>query len=470
VSALEGTVDTFRRWMHLPDPAPLLAVLGTVAANRLPGDPVWLQEVAAPSSGKSEILQAVCALPGVHAWAAITEGGLLSGTPKREKATNATGGVLKVVGNGNSGIAVAKDFGSVLSMNRDSRLHVLAALREVHDGAWTRHLGTDGGQTLSWYGKLGLLAGVTPTIDRHHAVMGALGERFILHRWPPADARAQARKALERREQPRKMRAELADAVTALFQQPLLEVPELSHDDTERLVALAVLVAKCRSAVERDGYTREIELLPEPEAPARLTLMLSGLLDGLRAIGIDRDTAWEVLQAAALDSIPAIRRAVIEALLGAGQMTKAQAAEAIGCPPTTTHRALEDLVALKVLDANRQAKPMTWQIAHQTAENWDAATCPEMSGGGTADLSRNVGQGIGTSHCTHTTCYSGQTGEAANAPADAALQPRPAENNAGVPTGAYASAANDEGPWAGQTLDYLEAGGATQAERERGAA
>jgi len=33
------------------------------------------------------------------------------------------------------------------------KAEVLAALRELFDGAWTRHLGADGGKPLSWNGK-----------------------------------------------------------------------------------------------------------------------------------------------------------------------------------------------------------------------------------------------------------------------------------------------------------------------------
>src|SRR5262249_47303808 len=46
----------FDDWLCLPDHTPLYAMLGTIAANRLPGDPVWLGIIAPPSSAKTELL------------------------------------------------------------------------------------------------------------------------------------------------------------------------------------------------------------------------------------------------------------------------------------------------------------------------------------------------------------------------------------------------------------------------------
>jgi hypothetical protein len=273
---LAPTVEVFRKWMHLPNAAPLYAVCGAVAANRLDGDPVWLMLVGSPSSGKSEILQAVGSLPDVHPTASLTEAGLLSGTPKREKAKDATGGLLRQVGE--YGVLLAKDFGSVLSQRHETRAQVLAALREIYDGSWTRPLGADGGRTLKWQGKCGLLAGCTPTIDQHHAVMGSMGERFIFLRVQVSDPREQARKALAHRRLGERMRAELRGAVFDLFEHQQTELPERSEHDRERLENLAVLVVRCRSAVERDRHTREVELVPEPEAPGRFVIVLDRLL------------------------------------------------------------------------------------------------------------------------------------------------------------------------------------------------
>src|SRR5262249_24179692 len=150
----------------------------------------------------------------------------------------------------------------VLSMNRDARASTLAALREIYDGAWTRHVGTDGGKTLSWTGKVGLIAGVTPTIDRHHGVMGAMGERLVLFRLPAAGDFEQTEKALAHAGREQHMRRELAESVAALLGNGVDREPRiLAGAEQTRLIQLALLVVKCRSSVERDGYTREVELI-----------------------------------------------------------------------------------------------------------------------------------------------------------------------------------------------------------------
>jgi hypothetical protein len=362
---LEQLVRVFRHWLHLPDLGPLYAVLGAVAANRLAGDPCWLLLIGAPGSGKSELLGAVSRLSDSHPAATLTEASLLSGTPKKEHADGAKGGLLRVIGT--FGNIVAKDFGSVLNMNRDARAATLAALREVYDGSWTRHVGTDGGRTLTWAGKVGFVGGCTPTIDRHHAVMGAMGERFVLYRLPPVDPRIQARRALEHAGRETAMRQELAAAVSTLFAtRPDRPPRALTEDETDRLVTLAALVVRCRSAVERDGYQRDIELVPEPEAPTRLVVVLSQLLAGLDAIGVPRTDAWHVVTKAGLDSVPALRLAVLRELHAQPFAVETGAVgEALGYPTTTARRALEDLAAhgLAIREPQGKGKADRWSLA-----------------------------------------------------------------------------------------------------------
>jgi hypothetical protein len=378
--SLATVLATFDRWLYLPDETPLLALLGTVAANLLPGDPVWLMLVAPPGSGKTELLESLRAVTGVRAAATLTEAALLSGTPKKEHAKGAKGGLLHEIGE--RGIILCKDFGSVLSMHRDERSRVLAALREVYDGNWTRHVGTDGGRELSWSGCIGIVAGCPPTIDRHHAVTASLGERFILLRFGETPTEAHTLKALAHAGRERQMRKELAAAVATLFAGVSLAGGQtsISRDEESRLVSLAMLVSRCRSAVERDGYSREIELIPGTESPTRLAVTLQRLFDGLMTVGVKRGRAWGVVRRVALDSMPALRRSVLTAVLRLRGPITSEVATAIGYPTNTTRRALEDLAAYRVVErrTDGHGKADRWRVADEFAAN--IAAVPEMSG------------------------------------------------------------------------------------------
>ncbi|MGD0949914.1 MAG: hypothetical protein ABSA52_21095 [Candidatus Binatia bacterium] len=343
--SLDNVVAVFRRWLHLPDLTALYAVLAAVVANLMPGDVVWLLLIGPSGSGKTELLMALAGLAYVYVVGVLTEAALLSGVSKKDKTAGSKGGLLREIGE--FGIIVWKDLTSLLSMNRDRLVAVLAALREIADGSWARDVGTDGGQRLTWTGKVGLIAGVTPIIDRFHNVIGAMGERFVYLRLPVVEAEEQSRRALKHVGTEAQMRRELAEVVSGFFAGLTIPVKPiaLTEDETRRLVALATLAVRCRSAVERDPHTRDIELVPESEAPARLARALARLLAGMRVIGVSDDERWRVLTKIALDSMSQLRRQVLELLVtneGKSPTTTA-IAEGIGYPTQTTRRACEDL-------------------------------------------------------------------------------------------------------------------------------
>ncbi len=370
---VEDTIAVFRKWLYLPDPGSVLVALGAYAANRLPGSPVWLLLVGAPGSGKTEPLNALAELPDAHKAGTLTEASLLSGTPKREKAAGAKGGLLREIGD--FGVIVAKDFTSVLNMSRDARGTTLAALREVFDGSWTRHVGTDGGRTLPWHGKIGLIGGVTPTIDRAHAVMAAMGERFLLYRLPSVDAQRLARTAL--RQSGRKgavMRKELAETTADLLaRSENVEPRELSEAEEGTLVDLATLIARIRSSVERDGYSREIELIPDPEVPTRLVLTLAQLLAGFDVIGLDRTAALDLVRSVAKASAPAVRVSFLDLLVRSAEpLTTTDVGQALSYPTSTARRTLEDLQAhgLVLKIAGGKGKADSWLTTTWTDTAW----------------------------------------------------------------------------------------------------
>ena len=91
-------------------------------------------------------------------------------------------------------------------MNRDTRGAVLAALREVHDGRWERNVGTDGGRTLTWKGRIVVVGAVTTAWDRAHDVIASMGDRFVVLRMDSTDGRMRGGPAGRRQHGPRRRR------------------------------------------------------------------------------------------------------------------------------------------------------------------------------------------------------------------------------------------------------------------------
>jgi hypothetical protein len=383
-SELEEAVGVFQRWLYLPDLTPLLVMFAAVAANLRDGSPVWVLFIGPPGSGKSEALNSLVGLEYVFPAATLTEASLLSGAPRKEWAKGAKGGLLCEIGAG-PGIILTKDFGSVQNMNREARAAVLAALREIYDGSWTRYVGNEGGRALPWHGKVGFVGACTEKIDALHSVMAAMGERFVLVRLPDTDGLEQGRRALLHVGREPAMRAELAAAAHALMdwvESRLAKVStEIDDELSDHLLTLADFVVKARSDVERDNRSREIENVPGSEAPGRLLLVLANLLGGMRAIGMDDEEARAALVKIGLDSIPRLRLRLLE-LLGdnpAG-LTDGTAGEKLALPRTTVRRALQDLTVHKVIRSYGSGNGTTWQLTPWAIERMSAlGLIPEMS-------------------------------------------------------------------------------------------
>ena len=171
--------DVFRKWFGKEYDLDVIdAVLATAASERLSGDPLWLLVISGPGNAKTETVQSLSGA-GAHVTSTIaSEGALLSATSRRERNKKATGGLLRKIGD--RGLLVIKDVTSILSADRNTRGSVLAAIREIYDGRWERNVGTDGGQTLTWLGRLVIVGAVTTVWDSAHGVVAAMGDRFVL--------------------------------------------------------------------------------------------------------------------------------------------------------------------------------------------------------------------------------------------------------------------------------------------------
>jgi len=106
---------------------------------------------------------------------------------------------------------------------------VLAAIREIYDGRWERNVGTDGGQTLTWTGRIAVMSAVTTAWDTAHAVISAMGDRFVLLRFDSNEGRKPSgQRAIRNTGDEAQMREQLAAAVAGVVQHAATTVDDLT--------------------------------------------------------------------------------------------------------------------------------------------------------------------------------------------------------------------------------------------------
>jgi hypothetical protein len=338
------------------------AILAVTAAERLSGIPPWLMIVSGSGNAKTETIQAAKGA-GAHVISTIaSEGALLSASPKKQRGKNATGGLLRAIGE--RGILAIKDFTSIISANRDLRQTVLAALREVHDGEWVRNVGSDGGQTIPWRGRIVIIAACTTAWDSAHAVIASCGDRFVVIRPSSDDGRIEAgRQAIRNTGVEVQMQRELAQAFASVVGHvdPNGEY-QLTEDEVDRILTVADLVTLARTGVEVD-YRGDVVSAHAPEMPTRFAKQLTQIMRGGLAIGMPRDRALALAIRCARDSMPPMRFAVLKDLASNKVSKVLDIRRRLQKPRSTTDRTLQALHVLGLLTCHeneeiRAGKPV----------------------------------------------------------------------------------------------------------------
>jgi hypothetical protein len=206
-----------------------------------------------------------------------------------------------------------------------------------------------------------------------------MGTRFVLVRL--AGSRDLAHAAFEHVGRETQMREELKEAVRDLVSHPPGREHSISDQAVrDRLVALGSYVARARSPVDRDQQG-EIRLVLDPEAPTRVVKMFAQLWRASGLLGLDVEAAWQLVRRVGLDSIPKLRRVILDYLATSiTPRSTTDIAEAVEHPSRTTRRALEDLTAHRVIHRlpEGQVKADRWALTDQTAD-WLAVTLPVSS-------------------------------------------------------------------------------------------
>lgn len=377
----------YKRWLGSGyDTQALDAVLSAAAGGKLGGDPAWLLVVGGSGHAKTETVSPLAGAGATVVSTITGEAALLSGTSQRERAKNATGGLLRAIGD--NGTLVVKDFTSILSMNRDARAAVLGALREVYDGFWTRNVGSDGGQTLRWRGRIVLIGAVTTAWDSAHQVVATMGDRFVLVRLESGtgsgERRRAGRQAMRNVNSEVLMRQELTGATASLLAAVDPDKPpSLTEDEEDELLDLADIVTRARTSVERDfqGNPAWAHAL---EMPTRFAKQLVQVARGGIAIGMDRADALALAARCARDSVPPVRQKVLTDVAAHADTMTAEVVTRLQLPRQTVDRTLQELQLLGLLTVDGIPYGDTGRT------RWIYSLAPDVNPVALAKFTRNV--------------------------------------------------------------------------------
>jgi hypothetical protein len=332
-------------YVHLDDPGHVWFALAVAVSAALDGDPLWGMLIGPSSSGKTEAIRALDGL--AEPVDELTAPALLSWT--HGKQPRPTGVLTRI---GSRGLVTVGDFSTVLATSdRGGRDQLFALLRRVYDGQVTRDLG-NAPVPLRWSGRVTLLAACTPAIDNYASHADQLGPRWLYYRLAAASSagkRATSRKARLRGGQLgtcRRQAAELAGRLVGAAHHKVAAL-HLSPVAAEHLDDLAIVCCYGRAVVPRNAYgRREIEGLAIVEEPPRLVAQLLLLARGLLALGLQEPAAVALCRRAALDSMPAVRRGLLQVLADTEEVTASEAARRVGCHRHVARMALEELAAI----------------------------------------------------------------------------------------------------------------------------
>jgi hypothetical protein len=356
----------FKKWLHFDGEGDVVldVVLGAVVANRFSGDPVWLFIIAPPGGSKTETLRSLSEWREVYMLSSLTPSTLISGfvTQGGEDPS-----LLPLL---NGKVLVIKDFTAILDMRREARQEILGDLRDAYDGQMSKAYGSGAG-TRSYKSKFGLIAAVTPAVDRYSSVTQDLGERFLKFRLTEAGARARVKKALANSGQEGGMRVELSQAAEgALLTCDVQDERAIAIGEAvlDNLIDLADLLAVLRSNVSRDGYTGVIDYVPVPEIGTRLVKQFAKLARGIAAIRGKTEVGedeYRLIRRIARDTLPSKRAFVVQTvyrLYHEGFLPTSRMGEELDMPTETTRIALEDLWMLKIVDRQGE-RPHLWRMS-----------------------------------------------------------------------------------------------------------
>ena len=352
--ACEEVYEAYKRYLHIPDTSVIDIIYGSIIANRMDGDPIWLFLVAPPGMTKTEFLQSVSGAKNIKCISKMTPKTLVSGL-------NYGGHDSSLLPQLNDKTLVIKDFTAIFGMNVQARDEIFSTLRDAYDGSF---IGAYGHGERNYISRFGIVAGVTPAVEIYLDGESSLGERFLRFTMCIPQRLDEHLEYLERATgnvaKEKNMREELKKIGTRTLDFNFADasamiIPPLIH---KKILHLAIYTARLRATIVRDKYTKEVTHKPFMEMATRLSKQFIKLLMGIcmfRRKLEATNAEYNLIVKLARGTIPTRVEDVVHALYEkkGETFTTSEIAAIVGLPSATCSRLSENLVMLRVMEVNR---------------------------------------------------------------------------------------------------------------------
>ena len=357
----------YHELFYSEDQALFNLLLAVVIGAKMPTPVVWIYVVGPSSGGKGTVLSAFNRVPFITQISDLTPNTLLSGMKVAGKETS----LLKKLGN--NFCVTMKDFTTMISKDETAQGQIMAQLREVYDGYYTKVTGN--GQAMAWGEKdkpwkSTFIMATTEEIFHISEKFSGMGTRAINYVFVPQDRKKTMRASLTNKRNNEKFNAQLLalqDDVALFVAEKIAVAPHefapLSEDIENDIIDVAALASQCRSVVKRD-YRGEKNLALSAEFPMRMGEQLLAIAQLLAYINNGELTKEmrECVMKCAFDSIPKQRRIIMELAAKHPMIDIIGTGMAINYPPQLVRAWVEDLQMFGIMERQKHGSREYWKI------------------------------------------------------------------------------------------------------------
>lgn len=345
---LQELKNLYKSVFYIEEDMILDVIVATAIATKMPGDPIWVQIIGGPSSGKSELVTILDKVPFVFPISNMTENTFLS---NMKLGDGKEASLLHEIGS--SGMITMKDYTSILAMRAEKREIIVSQMREIYDGHLTKRAGN--GKSEEWHGKINWIGAVTESVYLAEAESAGMGRRTINYIMPEQDRIKTLRAALLNNSDIGSKRDSIHEAFAEYIvdrtQNLPSELPELSAELTEEMILMSDFITHVRTATSRD-YRGQLVLVPSLEMPMRVFQMFQTLARILVYLheGKKMEEIVRIMRKLAFDSIPKQTRLVLYLMAEYSKITAKGAATKLRYPTETVRIWLENINVLGICD------------------------------------------------------------------------------------------------------------------------